>query len=624
MKKMMYVISALLLAFTCMIPTMNIKANNVISKVDLIQPYVRVNLTSKEGKQYTSILGYIHANQQLVYCVEPYKVMDSGMSLAPGGLLNEAQRHEISLISYFGYNHKDRKSDKWYMATQLMIWESLGYQFIVEGFDDYANYKNTIVQDKKDFSKLPSFNESQVTLKANETKILNDTNQVFSKYKHVNHKGKASFKKEGNGLHLSSTSNASQEGEVSYQKLSDEELGLPIVYQGASDSSVQSVIYPKIKQNVNGKVRYRVQPYGTFTLQKRGSQVVGFKPVQIENQMLTQIVFGDVALSQVEANIYAKEEIKDVWGNVIHQKDALVDQLVSGSKNKSKLLLAGKYYLKEMKTVEGYVLDSKPYDFTIENNKETIENINFDFVNQRQKVQLQFQKRMEQGSLLELEEAYKDVRFAIYTKAAITSVDKVSIPANTMVYYSGIDAQGQLLEPLDLPLGSYVLKEVKTNKHYELDQNEYPFDVVNNGSETIVVNPTNGELENKLIRKDLTIVKKGDDKKPLQAKFALYNANKEEIMQFTTQEEGTYVIEDLLQGTYFVKELEAPKGYRYSSEMHRIEVEEDTSYTITNQKVKEKKAVKTSDSTNHKPFAWSMIASMTTMYTFLFRKFMKF
>ena len=625
MKKILYTLGALLLVITCIMPMQTIKAKNGISKVQLIEPNVYVRLPMSNGGTFTSILGYVHVNNQLVYCVEPYKLIDSGVNLAPSSLLNEKQRDEISLLSYFGYNQTTRKSDKWYMATQLVIWESLGHSFRVEGFDDYQNYKQTILQDRQDFNKLPSFNDSKITIKANENKLLNDTFGVFSKYKHVNHTGKADVKVDKNQLHVSTTSNAYQEGEVRYQKLSDDEVGLPIVYSAVGNSSVQSVIYPKIKQNVQGKVQYRVQPYGTFSLNKIANQLLAFKSEQIEGHEMTRFVFEDAKLDGIKAVIYAKEDIKDVWGTLVHKKDSVVDTLVSGSKDKSKALLAGKYYLKEIETLDGYVLDKSTYDFTIDANAQEMKEVKLDLVNKRSKVQIELEKQMEQGSLLDLSKAYEDVRFAIYTRAEVfTTNKKTSIPSNTMVYYSGIDENGKLKEPVDLPLGSYVLKEVATNAHYEKNENEYPFDVVSNGSESIVVSIHGGVIENKLIRRDLTIHKQGDSEEPLQAKFALYDANKEEIQQFTTNKEGTFVIENLLQGTYFVKEIEAPKGYRYTSEMHKIEVMEDTSYTITNVKNKEGKAVQTSDSTNHKPFAWSMLGSMSTMYVLLFRKFMKF
>lgn len=624
-KKLCYVICSIMFGLTCLLPIQDVKANQVVSKVQLIEPNVYVRMPMKNGGIFTSILGYVYANDQLVYCVEPYKLIDSGASLTPSDFLSEAQRNEISLISHFGYNKSDRKSDAWYMATQLMIWESLGHSFQLEGFADYANYKAQINKDKQDFYKLPSFHDAKVTLKANENTILNDTHQVFAKYKHLNHKGKAEVKKDNQSLQIKAVNNAYEEGEIHFQKLSDDEVGLPIVYKGASDSGIQSVIYPRIKQNVSGKLTYRVQPYGTFSLHKVANQFVSYEDVVVEGRTLTKMIFADEVLANAKVNVYAKEDITDVWENVIHKKDELIDSLISTQKNTTKPLLAGKYYAKEVETQPGFVLDDKHYDFTIDNTKPTVEDVKLNLINKRAKVKLNFKKQFEAGSLLDLSKAYEDVRFAIYTKTAISTKDKKkSIPANAMVYYSGIDANGELLEPIDLPLGSYVLKEVQTNEHYVLDENEYAFDVVDNQNEVIEIDVNEGVFENKLKRVSLNIHKIGDDKQPLQAKFALYDANQKELMTFMTKEDGSYLIENLVQGTYYVKELQAPKGYEYANEMHEIVLQEDAEYTITNAKMKERKAIQTSDGANHRVFTMSMLASMTTMYAFVFKKLMKF
>lgn len=623
MKKILYIFCIALIGLGCIFNITPVKANAVNVNVTLIEPTIKANLYRDGVLAQYSILGYIHVNGETAYCVEPYKRINSGDVVIESSQLNEAVKQQLSIISYNGYNQSNQHSDKWYAATQLMIWEALGITFDLEGFDDYATYRQQIQERINLFHILPSFNQHKLTLKKDELKTLQDNNQVLKDYASVNHHGSANVTRDDSSLKMLTHSNKYEEGTISYQRLDDQMLGLPIVYRGISES-IQSIIYPKISENIKGQLTYRVQPYGSLQLVKTGNQLTSVDLVDTEDGPLYQLQFSEGSLNNVKANIYAREDIYDVWGNLVYAKDTFIEQLISGKKEESIALLSGKYYLKEIETLKGYVLDDKEYDFTIANDKEEFDIITLALNNQRAKVNLHLQKYFEEGSLLDLSDAYKDVIIAVYTKNDIQKMDgDVIVKANSMIYRSGIDAQGNLLKEMDLPLGDYYLKELHTNQHFVLDENTYHFSVEANGKANIDIRINDGKLVNKLHRNHLVIHKIGNNKVPLQAKFVLYDTLMNEICEFMSDKEGEYEFTNLVDGTYFLQEIEAPQGYKLNSKLHKIELSEDKTYTVKNVKNVVNPSIETRDLGNHQRFEFSMLGSMIAVYGLVIRKLSK-
>ncbi|MGF6375708.1 hypothetical protein M2140_000757 [Clostridiales Family XIII bacterium PM5-7] len=95
--------------------------------------------------------------------------------------------------------------------------------------------------------------------------------------------------------------------------------------------------------------------------------------------------------------------------------------------------------------------------------------------------------------------------------------------------------------------------------------------------------PEKGKLE--LIKKD-----GATGKKLSGAKFQLINSVGETIATKTTNDEGRVMFSDLTPGTYFYREIKAPKGYLIDEEYYRVEVNggKTISITIVNHRETEK------------------------------------
>ena len=66
------------------------------------------------------------------------------------------------------------------------------------------------------------------------------------------------------------------------------------------------------------------------------------------------------------------------------------------------------------------------------------------------------------------------------------------------------------------------------------------------------------------------------------AAFQLLDANQQLIKTIVTDENGVAVFEDLDYGTYYIKEVQAPKGYQFSDQQTKVEVGEEKAHVTFN------------------------------------------
>ena len=317
----------------------------------------------------------------------------------------------------------------------------------------------------------------------------------------------------------------------------------------------------------------------------------------------------------VKFGVYADRDIVS-YGVTIPENTLLhvfgVDE--NGAGRTELKLPNGGYYVKEIATAQGYVLDGKHYPFTlISHNKDQKIEISSEqapIVNERVYGAIRLEKTGEMFTgvqrLVNQEGKYQ-VNKPVYSKGELKGAE-VQIKATTeitigdKIYREGdvVDTliSGEKDESIKLPLGTYTLVETKAPEGYVLDTKEH--------SVTIEANATPNQpsvaihkLENKKAIPKIQLYKSFFGQTDAEAKdlyervlFGVYakedirGASSDAVLRkdelvglIRMKEDGTGTLTDdtlLPFGSYYVKELETAEDYQVSDKEYPFTVNAET------------------------------------------------
>lgn len=168
-------------------------------------------------------------------------------------------------------------------------------------------------------------------------------------------------------------------------------------------------------------------------------------------------------LSEVTFEVYAAEDIKAADGVSAdhYKKDELVGTITTDEKGIAKMedLPVGKYYVKEVKTAHGFVLDGEArfVDLTYRDQDTPVVTFDEEWQNNRQKIKVTVLKKEK-----ETERMLEGAIFGLFTKEDIKGRDgKVLMEVGTLIEQKTTDENGQILFKADLPVdGTYIVKEI--------------------------------------------------------------------------------------------------------------------------------------------------------------------
>lgn len=275
----------------------------------------------------------------------------------------------------------------------------------------------------------------------------------------------------------------------------------------------------------------------------------------------------------IEDGKYTYEEIP--LANVIfglYDKDNNLIAQVTTDENgyaKFKDLKLQKYYLKEIKTTDGYVLDGKTYEFDLEYKDQYTPIISktYNLKNYLVKGELEFTKTdLTDGKVI------PNTKIEVFTE-------------NDELVFSGItDKNGQIIIK-NLFAGKFYIVETEASAGYKITDEKVFFEIKENGE--IV----KAEMKNEAITGSLEITKVDlSDGTPLpNVLFEIYNDKDELVFSGRTNEEGIILVNNLKYGKYYILEKDAPEGYILNEEKMYFEILEDGEIiksTIANEKIK--------------------------------------
>lgn len=353
---------------------------------------------------------------------------------------------------------------------------------------------------------------------------------------------------------------------------------------------------------------------GTITVEKTG-EIFSNVTSSGEEVVIYQPEYSVSGLENAVFEIYADEDITTPDGTVRVKKDTLVATLKTNEKGtaKSNELYLGKYRVVETVAPNGTVLNKtvNHIELTYAGQNEKVTNTSTSFVNERQKVEIDLLKILEQDEKFNIgdNDEIKSVSFGLYADEDIKASNGTVIPKNGLVEIITCNENGKTTFTTDLPFGSYYVKEIKTDIHYVLSDEKYPivFEYAGQDIATVNITVNNGEpIRNDLIYgtiKGLKIDRETKDR-ICGAVFGLFSTDEKKcteenaILTAKSDENGVFEFFNIPYGQYIVCELRPAEGYLPNAEIYPVTVsknEEVIEIIVGNDKIPELKTTATVD-----------------------------
>lgn len=263
------------------------------------------------------------------------------------------------------------------------------------------------------------------------------------------------------------------------------------------------------------------------------------------------------SLEGVKFGLYAQEDI--IWNDkVIYTKDTLVEEKITDQDGNIVFdnLYLGKYYIKEIETLDNYVLDENKYEAELV------------YKDQYTPVIVYSESILNILKTGKLEFTKTDIS---ESKTLPNTLIEIYTEDDKLVFSGRTDEEGKIV--IDrLPQGKYYILEKEAPEGYKLNEEKMPFEIKENGEiikSTMKDEDITGTLE--FTKADIST----DEPLP-NTLIEIYNAENDELVfSGRTDENGNITIDKIKYGKYYILEKEAPEGYQLNPEKMYFEITED-------------------------------------------------
>lgn len=328
---------------------------------------------------------------------------------------------------------------------------------------------------------------------------------------------------------------------------------------------------------------------GSISVEKTGEVFFGVNVSGEEGKdVIYQPVYKVKGLAGATYKITADEDVVTPDGTLRYHKGDVVDTITTDEEGtaKSKELYLGKYTVTETKAPEGMVInkDGHQVELTYAGQEVAVTETATSFYNERQKVKISLEKVLEQDETFGIgkNDELKNISFGLYAKEDIVSESGTVIPADGLIEIIGLTEDGTATVATDLPFGSYYIKEMATDEHYILNDEQYAFtfDYAGQDTETVEIKVNDGKpIENKLIYGSVSGKKVDENGEALAG--AVIGIFKADETEFTAEhafrtvksgEDGSFAFKKVPYGNWIVKEIEAPEGFVLDGTAHAVTI----------------------------------------------------
>lgn len=353
---------------------------------------------------------------------------------------------------------------------------------------------------------------------------------------------------------------------------------------------------------------------GTITVEKTG-EIFSNVTLSGEEVIIYQPEYSVNGLSGAVFEIYADEDITTPDGTIRYTKNTLIDTITTGKKGTatSKQLYLGKYRVVETVAPYGTVINSEPHmvELTCSGQNEKVTNTSTSFTNDRQKVEIDLTKILEQDEKFNIgsNDEIRNVSFGLYAGEDLKAANGTVIPKDGLLEIITCDEKGKATFTTDLPIGKYYVKEISTDNHYILSDKKYPvvFEYAGQDVATVHISVNDGEpIENKIIYGTIKGLKidRETGENIAGALFGLFSMNETKFTEETailtseSNKDGIFTFENVPYGEYIVRELKPAEGYLPNEENYQKTVSEDEEVieiAVENDKIPELRTTATID-----------------------------
>ena len=331
---------------------------------------------------------------------------------------------------------------------------------------------------------------------------------------------------------------------------------------------------------------------GTISVEKTGEVFFGVNVSGEEGKdVICQPVYKVKGLAGATYEITADEDVVTPDGTLRYHKGDVVDTITTDEDGtaKSKELYLGKYTVTETQAPEGMVInkDGHQVELTYAGQEVAVTETATSFYNERQKVKISIEKVLEQDETFGIgkNDELKNISFGLYAKEDIVSESGTVIPADGLIEIIGLAEDGTATVATDLPFGSYYIKEMATDEHYILNDEQYAFtfDYAGQDTETVEIKVNDGKpIENKLIYGSVSGKKVDENGEALAgAVIGIFKADETEFtaehafMTVKSGEDGSFAFKKVPYGNWIVKEIEAPEGFVLDGTAHAVTIDQN-------------------------------------------------